>query len=71
MTVSTQLPPDQCSVCTVSVLNDTTSTTCRSRLSLQPGQDVQLLLNCSQPVEQAYAVAITRTIGESVRGRRC
>lgn len=71
MTVSTQLPPDQCSVCTVSGANDTASTSCHSRLSLQPGQDVQLLLNCSQPVEQAYAVAISRTIGESVRSRRC
>lgn len=65
VTVSTPLPSDQCSVCTIGGVNDTT-TSCHSSLSLEPGQEVQLLLNCSQAVEQAYAVAIAGTIGELV-----
>ncbi|XP_056876742.1 CUB domain-containing protein 1-like [Takifugu flavidus] len=61
VTVSTQLPSDQCAVCTISGVNDTT-TSCHSSLSLEPGQEVKLLFNCSQPIEQAYAVKIAGTI---------
>lgn len=62
--VSTQLPPDQCSVCTISGVNDTT-TSCHSSLSLEPGLEVTLLFNCSRSIEEAYTVTITRTIGEA------
>ncbi|XP_067468699.1 CUB domain-containing protein 1 [Thunnus thynnus] len=61
VTVSTELPPDQCAVCTVSGVNDT-ETSCHSSVSLVPEVEVKLLFNCSQPIEQAYKVTITRTI---------
>ncbi|XP_042362271.1 CUB domain-containing protein 1 [Plectropomus leopardus] len=51
----------QCAVCTVSGVNDT-QTSCHTSLSLVPEKEVKLLFNCSQPVEQVYAVTITRTI---------
>lgn len=70
VTVSTQLPLDQCSVCTVSGVNDT-ATSCHSNLSLVPGEEVQLLFNCSQPIEQAYTVTMTHKIGETVAFSRC
>lgn len=70
VTVSTPLPLDQCSVCTISGINDTT-TSCHSNLSLDPGEEVQLLFNCSQPIEEAYTVAITHKIGETVSFSRC
>lgn len=63
MTVSTELPLDQCSVCTVSGVNDT-QTSCLSSQSLVPEVEIKLLFNCSQPIEQAYTVVIARTIGE-------
>lgn len=63
VTVSTELPLDQCSVCTVSGVNDT-RTSCHSSLSLVPEQEVTLLFNCSQSIEQSYTVAIARVIGE-------
>lgn len=63
VTVSTELPLDQCSVCTVSGVNDT-HTSCHSSLSLVPGEEVTLLFNCSQSIEQSYTVAIARVIGE-------
>ncbi|XP_029298643.1 CUB domain-containing protein 1 [Cottoperca gobio] len=59
VTVSTELPLDQCAVCTVSGVNDTS---CHSSLSLVPEEEVKLLFNCSQPIEQAYTVTISRTI---------
>ncbi|XP_073340583.1 CUB domain-containing protein 1 [Pagrus major] len=59
--VSTELPLDQCAVCTVSGVNDT-ETSCTSSLSLVPEEEVKLLFNCSQPIEQAYTVMITRSI---------
>lgn len=68
--VSTQLPSDQCSVCNISGVNDTT-TSCHSSLSLEPGQEVKLLFNCSQSIEQAYAVKIAGTIGETIPPCRC
>ncbi|XP_070778267.1 CUB domain-containing protein 1 [Enoplosus armatus] len=61
VTVSTELPMDQCAVCSVSGVNDT-QTSCLSSLRLVPEEEVKLLFNCSQPIEQAYSVAITRTI---------
>lgn len=70
MTVSTQLPSDQCAVCTIGGVNGT-ATSCHSSLSLEPGQEVKLLLNCSQSVEQAYAVTIAGTIGETIPPCRC
>lgn len=70
MTVSAQLPSDQCSVCTVGGVNDTT-TSCHSSLSLEPGQEAKLLFNCSQSFEQAYTVTITRTIGELIPSCSC
>lgn len=63
MTVSTELPLDQCAVCTVSGVNDT-QTSCHSSLSLAAEEEVKLLFNCSQPIEQAYTVTIARSIGE-------
>lgn len=63
VTVSTELPLDQCSVCTVSGVNDT-QTSCLSSQSLVPEVEIKLLFNCSQPIEQAYTVVIARTIGE-------
>ncbi|XP_031151808.1 CUB domain-containing protein 1 isoform X1 [Sander lucioperca] len=59
--VFTELPLDQCALCTVSGVNDT-PTSCHSSLSLPPEEEVKLLFNCSQPIEQAYTVTITRTI---------
>lgn len=59
--VSTQLPLDQCAACIVSGVNDT-QTSCSSSLPLLPEVEVKLLFNCSQPIEQAYTVTITRTI---------
>ncbi|XP_041811381.1 CUB domain-containing protein 1 [Chelmon rostratus] len=61
VTVSTELPLGQCAVCTVSGVNGT-QTSCHSSLSLVPEEKVKLLFNCSQPIEQAYTVMITRTI---------
>uniref|UniRef100_UPI003AAE4447 CUB domain-containing protein 1 n=1 Tax=Centroberyx gerrardi TaxID=166262 RepID=UPI003AAE4447 len=61
VTVSTDLPSDQCVVCTVSGVNDT-QTSCHSSLPLVPEEEVTLLFNCSQPIEQAYTVKITRSI---------
>ncbi|KAE8281979.1 CUB domain-containing protein 1 [Larimichthys crocea] len=61
VTVSTELPLDQCSVCTVSGVNDT-QTSCLSSQSLVPEVEIKLLFNCSQPIEQAYTVVIARTI---------
>lgn len=65
--VSTEQPLDQCSVCTVSGVNDT-QTSCHASLSLVPEVEVKLLFNCSQPIEEAYTVTITRTIGEFIDG---
>lgn len=64
MTVSTELPQNDCAVCKVSGVNDT-ETSCHSSLSLVPEEEVKLLFNCSQPVDQAFTVMITRTIGET------
>ncbi|XP_034747156.1 CUB domain-containing protein 1 isoform X1 [Etheostoma cragini] len=61
VTVFTELPMDQCALCIVSGDNDAT-TSCHSSLSLLPEVEVKLLFNCSQPIEQAYSVTITRTI---------
>ncbi|XP_070702955.1 uncharacterized protein [Pempheris klunzingeri] len=61
VTVSTELPLDQCAVCTVSGVNDT-QTSCHSSLSLVPEDEVKLLFNCTQPIEQSYTVTIARTI---------
>lgn len=61
VTVSTELPLDQCAVCTVSGVNDT-QTSCQTSLSLSSEEEVKLLFNCSQPIEQSYTVIITRTI---------
>ncbi|XP_071356553.1 CUB domain-containing protein 1 [Trachinotus anak] len=61
VTVSTELPVDQCAVCTVTGVNDT-QTSCHSSITLIPEEDVKLLFNCSQPIEQSYAVTIDRTI---------
>nr|XP_046272936.1 CUB domain-containing protein 1-like [Scatophagus argus] len=61
MNVSTKLPLDQCSVCTVSGVNDT-ETSCHSSVSLAPEVEVKLLFTCSQPIEEAYTVVFTRTI---------
>nr|XP_019958062.1 PREDICTED: CUB domain-containing protein 1-like isoform X1 [Paralichthys olivaceus] len=61
VTVSTELPLDQCAVCTVSGVNDT-ETSCHSSFSLVPEEEVKLLFNCSQPVEQSYTVTVTQTI---------
>lgn len=61
VTVNPGLPSDQCAVCTVSGVNDT-QTSCQPSLSLVPEEEVKLLFNCSQPVEQAYTVTITRNI---------
>ncbi|XP_034017126.1 CUB domain-containing protein 1 [Thalassophryne amazonica] len=57
--VSTELPLDQCAVCTVDGVN---VTQCSSRLVLQPEQEVTLLFNCSQSIDQAYNVQIVRDI---------
>ncbi|KAI3358716.1 hypothetical protein L3Q82_015125 [Scortum barcoo] len=61
VTLSTELPLDQCAVCKVSGVTDT-QTTCHSSLTLVPQEEVKLLFNCSQPPEQAFNVAITRVI---------
>ncbi|XP_039977595.1 CUB domain-containing protein 1 [Xiphias gladius] len=61
VTVSTDLPLDQCAVCRVSGENDT-QTSCHSSITLVPEEESKLLFNCSQPIEQSYAVTITRTI---------
>ncbi|XP_060949364.1 CUB domain-containing protein 1 [Limanda limanda] len=61
VTVSTELPLDQCAVCTVSGVNDT-ETSCQSSLTLVPEEEVKLLFNCSQPIEPSYTVTVTRTI---------
>ncbi|KAG7500746.1 hypothetical protein JOB18_028164 [Solea senegalensis] len=60
VSVSAALPLDQCSVCTVSGVNDT-ETSCHSSITL-PEEEVKLLFNCSQPVENSYTVTLTRTI---------
>lgn len=65
MTVSTELPLDQCAVCTVSGVNGT-ETSCHSSVALVPEEEVKLLFNCSQPIGQAYTVKINRTIGEFI-----
>ncbi|KAM4630925.1 CUB domain-containing protein 1 [Polymixia lowei] len=61
VTVSTDLPVEQCAVCTVSGVNDT-QTSCHSSLSLVAEKEVTLLFNCSQPLEQAFTVKIVRSI---------
>ncbi|KAM3858171.1 CUB domain-containing protein 1 [Diretmus argenteus] len=61
VTVSTELPADQCAVCKVSGVNET-QTSCHSSLSLVPEEEVTLLFNCSQPMEEAFSVEITRSI---------
>lgn len=62
VTISTELP--HCTVCKVSGVNDTEKS-CHSSLPLVPEETVKLLFNCSQPVDQAFTVLITRTIGET------
>ncbi|XP_035039349.2 CUB domain-containing protein 1 [Hippoglossus stenolepis] len=61
VTVSTELPLDQCAVCTVSGVNDT-ETSCHPSFTLVPEEEVKLLFNCSQPIEQSYTVTVTRAI---------
>ncbi|KAM7384499.1 hypothetical protein PAMA_011717 [Pampus argenteus] len=61
VTVSTELPLEQCAVCTVDGDNDV-QTSCKSSLTLVPEVEVKVLFNCSEPIEAAYTVAITRTI---------
>lgn len=63
VTVSTGLPAEQCAVCTVRGVNDT-ETSCQPSLSLVPEEDVNLLFNCSQPIDQAYTVKISKSIGK-------
>ena len=65
--MSTELPLDQCAVCTVSGVNDT-ETSCQSSFTLVPEEEVKLLFNCSQPIEQSYTVRVTRAIGEFTAG---
>lgn len=64
VTVSTELP--LCAVCKISGVNDTEKS-CHSSLPLVPDEEVKLLFNCSQPVDQAFTVLITRTIGEAAK----
>ncbi|XP_028255224.1 CUB domain-containing protein 1 [Parambassis ranga] len=59
VTVSTELPEDQCTVCIS--LNDT-QTSCHTSLSLVPEENVSLLFRCSKPVESAFTVTVTRSI---------
>ncbi|KAM9838797.1 CUB domain-containing protein 1 isoform 2-T2 [Aulostomus maculatus] len=61
VTVSTDLPSDDCAVCTVSGVNDT-QTSCHSSLSLIPETEVQLLFRCSKPMEEAFTVSVTHAI---------
>ncbi|KAM9737280.1 CUB domain-containing protein 1 [Menidia menidia] len=61
VTVSTKLSSAECAVCTVSGVNDT-QTSCHSSLILVPEEEVQLLFNCSQPIEQSYTVTIAQSI---------
>ncbi|XP_057684369.1 CUB domain-containing protein 1 isoform X2 [Corythoichthys intestinalis] len=61
VTVSVGRPSDQCTVCTVSGVNDT-QTSCQSILTLEPEKEVKLLFNCSHPVEKSYLVTISQSI---------
>ncbi|RVE67107.1 hypothetical protein OJAV_G00114830 [Oryzias javanicus] len=61
VTVSTELAPAECAVCTVDEAN---ATSCHSLLSLVPEAEVTLLFNCSQPLETAFTVTVHQSIGE-------
>ncbi|KAF7664085.1 hypothetical protein LDENG_00190760 [Lucifuga dentata] len=61
VTVSTDLPLDQCAVCTVSGVNNT-QTSCHSTLSLVADEEVTLLFNCTKSIDQAFTVKITQAI---------
>ncbi|XP_037649901.1 CUB domain-containing protein 1 isoform X2 [Sebastes umbrosus] len=61
VTVSPELPVDQCAVCEVSGVNDT-QTSCQSALTLVPEEEVTLLFNCTQTIVQSYMVTIAQTI---------
>lgn len=65
VTVSTELPSDQCAVCTVSGVNDT-DTSCQSSFTLVPEEEVKLLFRCSEPVDKSYTVTFTQAIGEFI-----
>lgn len=60
--MSTKLPQEQCSVCTVSGVNDT-DTSCEASVSVAPEVETKLLLKCSEPEDQGYTVELKRTIG--------
>ncbi|XP_014905498.1 CUB domain-containing protein 1 isoform X1 [Poecilia latipinna] len=59
VTVSSQLP--DCTVCTVSGVNDAQSF-CQPSLKLEPEKEVKLLFKCPQPIEQSYNVTISSLI---------
>ncbi|XP_015232450.1 PREDICTED: CUB domain-containing protein 1 [Cyprinodon variegatus] len=59
VTVSSERP--NCTVCTVTGVNDT-QTTCHPSLDLVPGEKVKLRFTCSEPIEQSYSVTITSLI---------
>ncbi|KAF7210897.1 CUB domain-containing protein 1 isoform X1 [Nothobranchius furzeri] len=61
VTVSTTLTLDECSVCTVSGVNDT-QTSCSSSVTLVPVQEVKLLFKCSQPIEQSFTVTVDSSV---------
>ncbi|XP_068189600.1 CUB domain-containing protein 1 [Antennarius striatus] len=62
VTVSTTTTTsNQCSVCTVSGVNDT-QTSCHASLSLVPEEEVKLLFQCPQPIAEAFTATIGRTI---------
>lgn len=61
VTVSSQQP--DCTVCTISGVNDS-QTSCQRSLKLEPEKEVKLLFRCPQPVEQSYNVTITSLIGK-------
>ncbi|XP_061615885.1 CUB domain-containing protein 1 isoform X2 [Phyllopteryx taeniolatus] len=62
VTVSSELPSNGCTVCTVVGGGNDTQTVCHAILALKPEEEVKLLFNCSRPVEQSYAVAIRQLI---------
>lgn len=58
VTVSSKLP--DCTVCTVSGVNDS-QTSCQASLNL-PEEEVKLQFSCSQPIKESYTVTITSLI---------
>lgn len=68
VTISTEWP--SCTVCKISGVNDTEKS-CHTSLPLVPEEEVKLLFACSQPVDAAFNVSITGTIGKTESCETC